>query len=117
MDPVRWGFSFAPWIYAWLSGLAMAGLILGIGHFTRYKPGLNWLIGLLVLGIAFGVFQRHIGFAELDYHRYIALNDPSDAVEFQDQSISETLDKVLADPSERSRLEGQFFESCPGLRT
>lgn len=109
-DPVRWGFSFAPWIYAWLSGLAMAGLTLGIGHFTRYKPGLNWLISFLFLGIAFGVFQRHIGFAELDYQRYIAQRDPDDVVEFQDQSISEALDKVLADPSERSRLAGQFFE-------
>ncbi|MHC4468347.1 MAG: hypothetical protein ACYSUZ_03080 [Planctomycetota bacterium] len=117
-DPVRWGFSFSPWICSWFIGLAMAALILGIGHFTRYKPGLNWLIGLAFLGIAFGVFQRHIGFAELDYQRSIAGRDPSDAVEFQDQSISETLDKVLADPSERSRLEGQFFESnnSAGLR-
>jgi hypothetical protein len=118
VDPVRWGFSFSPWIYAWLSGLAMAALILGIGHFTRYKPGLNWLIGLVFFGVAFGVFQRQIGFAELDYQRRIAGSDPSDAVEFQDQSISETLDKVLADASERSRLEGQFFESdnSAGLR-
>jgi len=109
-DPVRLGFSFAPWIYAWLSGLAMAALILGVGHFTRYKPGLNWLIGLCFLGVAFGVFQWHIGFAELDYYRYIAGNDPSDAVEFQGQSISDTLDKVLADVPLRSRLGGQFFE-------
>ncbi len=109
-DPVRLGFSFAPWIYAWLSGLTMAAVILGIGHFTRYKPGLNWLIGLCFLGVAFGVFQRHIGFAELDYHRYIAGSDPADAVEFQDQSISDTLDKVLADTSRRSHLEGQFFK-------
>jgi hypothetical protein len=118
VDPIRWGFSFAPWIYAWLSGLAMAGLILGVGHFTRYKPGSNWLVGLAFLGLSFGIFQRHIGFAELDYHRYIAHSDPSDAVEFQDQSISEALDKVLADTSERSRLEGQFFESdnLSGLR-
>ena len=28
-DPVRWGFSFAPWIFAWLSGLAMAALVFG----------------------------------------------------------------------------------------
>jgi hypothetical protein len=109
-DPVRLGFSFAPWIYAWLSGLTMAAVILGVGHFTRYKPGLNWLICLCFLGVAFSVFQRHIGFAELDYHRCIAGSDPEDAVEFQDQSISDTLDKVLADPSQRSHLGGQFFK-------
>ena len=71
---------------------------------------MNWLIGLAFLGITFGVFQRHIGFAELDYYRYIAGNDPADAVELQDQSIAGVLDKVLADVSLRSRLEGQFFQ-------
>jgi len=109
-DPVRWGFSFAPWIYAWLSGLMMAALVLGIGHFTRYKPGLNWLVCLIFLGVGFAIFQRQIGFAELDYYRYIAGNDPEDAVEFQDQSITDILDKVFADNTLRSRLEGQFFE-------
>jgi hypothetical protein len=117
-DPVRWGFSFAPWICAWVIGLGLAALILGIGHFTRYKPGLNWLIVLVFLGIAFSVFQKHIGFAELDYQRSIAGNDPEDAVEFRDHSIAETLDKVFADTSLRSKLEGQFFEfnNAVGLR-
>ncbi len=109
-DPVHLGFSFAPWIYAWLSGLTMAAVILGGGHFTRYKPGLNWLICLCFLGVAFSIFQRQIGFAELDYHRYIAGSDPADAIEFQDQSISDTLDRVFADTSQRSHLEGQFFK-------
>ena len=108
-DPVRWGGSFAPWIDAWLSGLAIAGIVLGIGHFTRYKPGLNWLINLVVLCIAFGVFQRHIGFAELGYNRYIADNSPEDVVEFHDHSISNTLDRVIEDAPLRSRLEGRFY--------
>ncbi|MEN8127558.1 MAG: hypothetical protein ABFR90_07100 [Planctomycetota bacterium] len=113
-DPVRWGVSFAPWIFAWLSGLLMAGVILGIGHFTRYKPGLNWLVNLILLAVAFGVFQRHIGFAELDYHRYIAGNDPEDAVEFRAHSITDTLDKVVEDTTLRSFLEGQFYSVDEG---
>ena len=108
-DPVRWGFSFAPWIYAWISGLLMAAIVLGIGHFTRYKPGLNWLTCLVFLAVAFGVFQRCIGFAELDYHRYVAGNDPEEAVEFHEQPLSETLDKVIEDTVLRSLLEGQFY--------
>ena len=60
-DPIRWGFSFAPWIYAWLSGLTMAAIVLGVGHFTRYKPGLNWVTCLLFLGIALFIFQQFIG--------------------------------------------------------
>lgn len=108
-DPVRWGFSFAPWIYAWLSGLFMAAIVLGIGHFTRYKPGLTWLTCLLFLGIAFGIFQQQIGFAELDYHRYVADNDPEGVVEFHEHSISDVLDSVLEDNLLRSRFEGVFY--------
>lgn len=112
-DPVRWGFSFAPWIHAWFSGLAIAAIVLGIGHFTRYKPGLIWLTCLVFLGIAFAVFQRHIGLAELDYHRYVAGNDPEDAIEFHEKSLSETIDKVMEDNFLRSRLEGRFYPTEP----
>ncbi|MHC4882164.1 MAG: tetratricopeptide repeat protein [Planctomycetota bacterium] len=108
-DPIRWGGSFAPWIYAWLCGLAMAAGVLGIGHFTRYKPGMNWSVNLVMLLGAFGIFQHYIGFAELDYHRYIAASNPEDAVEFQTHSISDTLDKVIEDAPLRSRLEGRFY--------
>ena len=113
-DPVRWGFSFAPWIYAWLSGLTMAAIVLGVGHFTRYKPGLNWVTCLLFLGIALFIFQQFIGFAELDYHRYIAGNNPEDVVEFHEQSITGTIDLVIEDNVLRSRLEGQFYPTEPG---
>ncbi|MHC4855376.1 MAG: hypothetical protein ACYS72_03115, partial [Planctomycetota bacterium] len=108
-DPIRWGGSFAPWIYAWLCGLAMGAGVLGIGHFTRYKPGMNWSVNLVMLLGAFGIFQHYIGFAELDYHRYIAASNPEDAVEFQTHSISDTLDKVIEDAPLRSRLEGRFY--------
>jgi len=108
-DPVRWGGSFAPWIYAWLCGLTMAAVVLGIGHFTRYKPGMNWLVNLVMLLIAFGVFQRHVSFAELYYNRYIADSNPEDAVEFREHSISDTLDRVIEDAGLRSFLEGRFY--------
>jgi hypothetical protein len=108
-DPIRWGGSFAPWIYAWLCGLTMAAGVLGIGHFTRYKPGMNWFVNLVMLLMAFGIFQRYIGFAELDYHRYITANNPEEALEFQTHSISDTLDKVIKDAPLRSRLEGRFY--------
>ena len=35
-EPLGWGYSFAPWIWAWLTGMTIAGLVLGIGHYTRY---------------------------------------------------------------------------------
>lgn len=108
-DAVLWALSYAPWISAWLNSLIMAALILGIGHFTRYKPGLNWLTYLLFLGIAFSVFQQCVGFAELDYQRRVLGNSLEDIMEFQDASLSSALDEVIADPALRSKLEGRFY--------
>jgi len=114
-DPVRWGFSFAPWIYAWLTGLLMSGLVLGIGHFTRYKPGLIWAFTLVLLVISFGVFHRHVGFAELDYQRDVADNNPEDAVEFHDNDVSATIDAIIKDDRLRSFLVGRFYPTEPIL--
>lgn len=115
IDPVRWGFSYAPWIYAWLTGLFMAGMVLGIGHFTRYKPGLVFALSLTLLLTAFGVFQKHIGFAELDYQLYVAGSSPEDTPEFNDYSITETLDEVIEDDALRSFLVGRFYPTEPIL--
>ena len=110
-------FRSAPWIYAWLTGLAMAGLVLGIGHFTRYKPGPYLGLQPAAVGIAFGVFHRHIGFAELDYQRDVANNNPEDAVEFHDNDVSSTIDSIIQDDALRSFLVGKFIRpnrSCCG---
>ena len=115
IDPVRWGFSFSPWIYAWLTGLVMSGLVLGIGHFTRYKPGLIWIFTLVLLVVAFGVFHRHVGFAELDYQRDVADNNPEDAVEFHDNDVSATIDAIIKDDALRSFLVGRFYPTEPIL--
>ncbi|MCE5185553.1 MAG: hypothetical protein LLF76_05450 [Planctomycetaceae bacterium] len=115
VDPVRWGLSFAPWIYAWVTGLFMAGIVLGIGHFTRYKPGLVFAWSLALLLTAFGVFQKHIGFAELDYQLFVAGSSPEDAEEFHEQSIKETLDAVVGDDALRSFLVGRFYPTEPIL--
>ena len=40
VEPIEWGFSFAPWIVAWLDCLTIAGLVLSICHYVRY---LAWL--------------------------------------------------------------------------
>jgi len=51
VEPIRWGFSFAPWIFAWIDGLTIAGFVLGIGHYTRYRPGLVWIFSFMWLRI------------------------------------------------------------------
>jgi hypothetical protein len=107
--PIEWGFSFAPWICAWLDGLTIAGFVLGIGHYTRYRPGLVWIFTALTLVIAIVVFELSIGFDELDYQLYVAKNDPEDVSEFDDRSITEALDLTMRDPGTRKYLEDSFY--------
>jgi len=113
VEPIKWGFSFAPWICAWLIGLGIAGLVLGIGHFTRYRPGLVWAFTSLVLVIAVAVFEVKIGFAELDYQLYVAKNNPEQTSEFHDHSITEAVDRTLTNPAVRRYLSGFFYPTEP----
>jgi len=118
MEPLEWGFSFAPWIWAWIVGLTIAGLVLGIGHYTRYRPGLNWIFATTTLLLAVGVFEWRIGFDELDYQFYIAKNNPEEIEEFHDHNIREFLDRTITDPGTRKTLAGLFFPTDPiPLRT
>ena len=115
LEPIKLGYSFTPWICAWLIGLAIAGLVLGIGHFTRYRPGLVWMFTTLVLLVSMAVFQLKIGFDELDYQLYVAKNNPEYVSEFRDHSITEALDKTIMNPSARVRkyLESSFYPAEP----
>jgi len=97
-DPIEWGLSFTPWIFAWLDGLVIAAFVLGIGHYTRYRPGLVWIFTLVTLIVALGAFEITIGFDELDYQLYVTGNDPEKLEEFHDRSITEALDKAVVNP-------------------
>ncbi len=101
VEPLEWGFSFAPWIWAWLTGMTVAGIVLAIGHYTRYKPGLIWTFTTTTLLLALGIFGWAIGFDELDYQLYVARNNPEEVAEFRDRSIRQTLDKTISDPNEK----------------
>jgi hypothetical protein len=110
IEPIKWGFSFAPWICAWLIGLGIAGLVLGIGHFTRYRPGLVWVFTSVFLVLALVTFEMRIGFDELDYQLYVAKNNPENVGEFREHNITEALDEMITNPSEAvKRHIGSFF--------
>lgn len=113
VEPVKWGFFFTPWICAWLNGLAIAGLVLGIGHFTRYRPGLVWAVTFLVLLTAIIVFEVKIGFDELDYQLYIAKNNPEQISEFREHSITEALDETIKNPAVTRYLADFFYPTEP----
>ncbi|HML73833.1 MAG TPA: hypothetical protein PKB02_04990 [Anaerohalosphaeraceae bacterium] len=109
IDPIRWGFSYAPWLYAWLTGLFMSAIILIIGHYNRYKPGGVWLTSFLLLALASWLFYDKIGFSELDYQLYVAGSSPEEVDEFHDHSLTETLNEIMQDESTRSWLQGHFY--------
>jgi len=112
VEPIAWGFSFSPWVVAWLTALAFSGLVLGIGHFTRYKPGLVWIFTTVFVVLAVVTFETRIGFDELDYQLYVANNNPEDVVEFHDHSITSALDRTIADPTARHYLSA-FYSPEP----
>jgi hypothetical protein len=111
IEPIRWGVSFAPWLCAWLVTLAIAGAAIGIGHFTRYRPGLVWAINAVVLAAAVWTFQREISFAELDYQLYVAGNNPEEVTQFHDHNMSNAIDAAIKDPETQSFLAEGFWSS------
>lgn len=113
VEPIKWGFSFTPWVGAWLIGLGAAGIVLGIGHFTRYRPGQIWLSTTIVLVIAAVVFKFMIGFDEMDYQLYVARNNPEQVTEFHDRSITNALDQAITNPAVTKYLGGFFYPTEP----
>ncbi|MDD5010740.1 MAG: hypothetical protein PHQ00_01300 [Phycisphaerae bacterium] len=113
MDNVRWALSFAPWLDGILTALAISAVVLIIGHFTRYRPGLIWSIIVIILIAAIIIFQNKIGLSELDYQLYIAGNNPEAIKEFQDNSITEALDRTLTSPKSRSYFQSPFYPVEP----
>ncbi len=114
-DPLTWGFSFAPWIFAWLVSLFIAGEVLIVGHYTRYRPGMISLFSALTLLVAFSVFQFQIGFDELAYQRYVVKNNPESVAQFHDHSISEAIDEALHNPDTAAYLTQGFFPRDPAV--
>lgn len=108
-DNIQWALSFTPWLYGWLTAMVIAAIVLGIGHFTRYRPGLIWSTTAAVLVGTIIIFQLTINFAELDYQLYIAKNNPQEIVEFHDHSITEALNKTITDPKSRKYFQGLFY--------
>ncbi len=115
IEPAGIGFSLVPWFVAWLDSLVIAGFVLGIGHFIRYKPGLIWIFAFITLSLAIVVFESAIGFDELDYQLYVAKNNPEQINEFE-HNISESLKDSINDPVVQKFLRDFYYPADPNLR-
>ncbi len=98
IDPVKWGLSYTPWLTAWICGLAICGVVLGIGHYTRYKPGATSLVMAVAFAIAGFTFFDKISFAESDYQIYVVRNSPDESTEFHSRSITSVIDRAADNP-------------------
>jgi len=108
-ESLKWALSYAPWLDGLLTAIAIAGIVLLVGHFTRYRPSLVPATSLTVLIITIFVFQDGINLSELDYQLYIAKNNPESFKEFEDISISDSLDEVLKSPYRGSYFQPPFY--------
>jgi len=115
VEPIKWGFSFAPWVVAGVCGLLIAAIVLGIGHFTRYRPGLIWAVTIAASLGAFLIFEYNIGLGELDYQLYVARNNPEEDSVFHDHKITKALDRTITDPTVKRYLSGFFYPTEPIL--
>lgn len=110
-DPIRWGLSYTPWLYAWLIAMMIAGAVIAVGHYTRYRPGFLWLVMVCAAAAAYLTFEKTIGFDELDYQMYVAGHNPEEQVEFHNQVLTRHLDRILADEMRYSYFAGYFYPS------
>jgi len=112
-DTIQWALSFAPWLDGILTAMVIAAVVILIGHFTRYRPGLIWSITAVILTAAIIIFQNKIGLSELDYQLYIAKNNPETIKEFQDTSIADALDRTLTSPQSKIYFQSPFYPIEP----
>ncbi len=86
-DALRWAVLHAPWALAFFNCLLIYGLVIGIGHFLRYRPGvLIPLFGLLLAGTV-TFFHFMIGMNERDFQDKVFRNSPQKVAAFQSKSI------------------------------
>ncbi|MCK5269921.1 MAG: hypothetical protein KAJ46_04015 [Sedimentisphaerales bacterium] len=95
-DALRWAVLYAPWAIALLVCVILLGVILGLGHFLRYRPGvLMPIFGFLLAGTVW-YFHSSIGMNERDFQAEVYRYNPRLVADFQDRSIKGLLEEELA---------------------
>ncbi|MCP4710384.1 MAG: hypothetical protein GY869_17310 [Planctomycetes bacterium] len=96
-DALRWAIIYAPWGFSFLFTVMIIGLVITIGHFVRYRPGvLTPIFGLMLAGTVL-LFHFSIGMQERDFQAQVYRNNPSQITAFQNRSIVPLLEKEVAD--------------------
>jgi len=96
-DALRWAVIYAPWGFSFLFTVMIIGLVITIGHFVRYRPGVLTPVFGLMLAATVSIFHFSIGMQERDYQAQVFRNNPSQINAFQNRSIVPLLEKEVAD--------------------
>ncbi len=94
-DILRWAVLYSPWALAFLLCLLLAGGVILIGHFLRYRPGILMPIFGLMLASTILFFNYSVGMNERDYQDQVAQNSPWLVPEFQNLNILPLLEEEL----------------------
>ncbi|MFC1782608.1 tol-pal system YbgF family protein [Planctomycetota bacterium] len=110
-DALRWAVLYAPWSLAFLVCVIIIGIVIAIGHFVRYRPGvLMPIFGLFLAGSVL-LFHLTIGMQERDFQDQVYSNNPDQIAAFQNRNIIPLLEKELA-----QRLKNEPFLETETVR-
>lgn len=96
-DVLRWAVLYSPWGLAFVVCVVIFGIVLTIGHFLRYRPGILLPIFGLVLAGTVMLFRSEIGMDERDFQAEVYRYSPGQVVEFQNRSIKGLLEAESAE--------------------
>jgi hypothetical protein len=101
-DILRWALLYSPWGLAFLFSVTIFGLILTIGHFLRYRPGILLPVFGLLLAVTVLLFSFKIGMDQRDFHAEVYRFSPEQIETFRNHSITPILQQELARRLEKS---------------
>ena len=95
-DALRWAVLFSPWALGFLISILIFGVVLTLGHFLRYRPGILMpLFGFLLAG-AILLFNLAVGMNERDYQAEVIQFSPAQVRQFQNRSIAPLIERETA---------------------
>lgn len=100
-DILRWAVLYSPWALAFLFGIVIFAIVLSIGHFLRYRPGILMPLFALLLAGTVAFFNHSIGMTERDFQDQVSRFNPAKIPEFQNRSIVPLLEEERARRLER----------------
>lgn len=107
-NALRWAIMYAPWVLAFLITVIFFGVVIGLGHFMRYRPGIMMPVFGLTLAGTVVLFHFTIGMIERDFQADVYAYSPGNIKAFRSQNIMPLLEEELGQRlKERPYLNAQ----------